>query len=62
MSLATDALDDDPLLTPREVAQQFRVSPKTVYRWATSGQLPRVLTPGGHSRFRRSVVQAALKS
>lgn len=28
------------------------VSPKTVYRWATAGQIPCVLTLGGHRRFR----------
>jgi excisionase family DNA binding protein len=55
-----DALDDDPLLTPREVARIFRVDPKTVSRWASSGRIPSIQTPGGHCRFRRSAVLAVL--
>ena len=30
--------DAEPLLTPAEVATMFRVDPKTVTRWAKSGQ------------------------
>lgn len=53
---------DDRLLTPAEVASLFRVDPKTVTRWARAGRLKRVLTPGGHHRFRESVVRHALES
>jgi excisionase family DNA binding protein len=53
-------LNDDPLLTPDEVAQKFRVNRKTVIRWAGSGRIPCVRTPGGHARFRQSVVEALL--
>ena len=52
----SDALDDDPLLTPSEVAVLFRVDAKTVTRWAAVGRLPSLRTPGGHRRFRRSTV------
>jgi excisionase family DNA binding protein len=52
------ALDGDPLLTPGEVAHIFRVDPKTVSRWAKAGRLPSSKTPGGHVRFRRSVILA----
>lgn len=52
--------NDDPFLTPGEVANLFRVDPKTVTRWAKSGLLPSVRTPGGHRRFRTSVVMALL--
>lgn len=44
------------LLTPREVADRFRVDPKTVSRWAASGLLPFIKTPGGHRRYREQLV------
>lgn len=50
----------DRLLTPGEVAAAFRVGPRTVARWARSGRLPAVRTLGGHRRFRRGDVHAAL--
>ena len=50
----------DRLLTPGEVAQLFRVDPKTVSRWAMRGQLGSISTPGGHRRFRESEVTALL--
>lgn len=52
--------DGDRLLTPGEVASLFRVDPKTVTRWAKAGRVTRVRTPGGHSRFWESEVQALL--
>jgi excisionase family DNA binding protein len=54
----TDA--HDPLLTPAEVAAMFRVSPKTVTRWARSGKLTALRTLGGHRRFRSSEVRELL--
>lgn len=45
-------LDPDYLLTPGEVAQMFRVDPKTVSRWGAAGRLPSIRTFGGHYRFR----------
>ena len=33
---------------------------KTVSRWATSGKLASIRTPGGHRRFRESDVRAFL--
>jgi excisionase family DNA binding protein len=48
------------LLTPGEVAQLFRVDPKTVTRWAASGRLRSIRTPGGHHRFYRDDVLALL--
>lgn len=50
----------DPLLTPAEVAALFRVDPKTVTRWATSGRLPSIRTPGGHRRFYLSDIRRLL--
>ncbi|MBO0774564.1 MAG: helix-turn-helix domain-containing protein [Actinobacteria bacterium] len=49
------------LLTPGEVASLFRVDPKTVTRWAASGRISSIRTPGGHRRFRESEVRALLR-
>lgn len=51
----------DRLLKPSEVAQLFRVDPKTVGRWARSGKLPYIKTIGGHRRFRESDVRKLLE-
>jgi excisionase family DNA binding protein len=48
------------LLTPGEVADLFRVDPATVSRWAASGRLVSVRTPGGHRRFRETDITALL--
>lgn len=48
------------LLTPGEVAQMFRVDPKTVTRWASAGRIGSIRTPGGHRRFRESEVKRLL--
>lgn len=48
------------LLTPGEVADLFRVNPKTVTRWANAGKLTPVRTLGGHRRYRRSEVERLL--
>lgn len=57
MSVPRDA---DRLLTPAEVAHLFRVHPKTVSRWVSSGKLSAVRTLGGHRRYRASEVYALL--
>lgn len=49
-------MNPENLLTPREVAKRFAVDPKTVTRWARTGKLPSIKTPGGHRRYRESVV------
>lgn len=48
------------LLTPAEVAAMFRVSPKTVTRWARAGKLTALRTLGGHRRFRAAEVKELL--
>jgi excisionase family DNA binding protein len=50
----------DALLTPSEVAQMFRVNPKTVTRWARAGKLTAIRTLGGHRRFRASEIRRCL--
>ena len=47
-------------MTPAEVGALFRCDPKTVTRWAKSGKLTSVRTPGGHRRYRESEVRALL--
>jgi excisionase family DNA binding protein len=49
------------LLTPGEVAQLFRVDSKTVTRWAQSGKLNSIRTLGGHRRYDRAEIEAALR-
>ena len=56
----TQAFEPEPLLTPAEVAQWFRVDPKTVTRWAQAGRLTSIRTPGGHRRYREAEVRALL--
>ena len=53
--------DAERLLTPAEVAQLFRVHPKTVSRWVQSGKLSAVRTLGGHRRYRANEVYALLE-
>lgn len=51
---------EDRVLTPGEVAEIFRVDPKTVTRWAAAHRIGSFRTPGGHRRFRESEVRALL--
>jgi excisionase family DNA binding protein len=53
--------NNERLLTPGEVAALFRVDPKIVTRWAASGRIIRIRTPGGHRRFRESEVRTLLQ-
>ena len=46
-----------PLLTAAEVAKIFRVDPKSVTRWAVNGKIVSIRTPGGHRRFRETVIR-----
>ena len=56
-----DLETEETLLTPAEVAQMFRVNPKTVTRWAKAGKLSAIRTLGGHRRFRASEVNRCLE-
>ena len=51
------AVNTEALLSPAEVAQLFRVDPKTVTRWANNGKLTSMRTLGGHRRYRESEVR-----
>lgn len=48
--------NENELMTPAEVAELFRVDPKTVARWADNKKLPFIRTLGGHRRFPRKEV------
>lgn len=48
-------------MTPGEVAELFRVDPKTVTRWAVAGKIQSMKTPGGHRRFRVADVRACFE-
>ena len=54
--------DQEVLLTPSEVAQMFRVDPKTVTRRAKAGKLTAIKTLGGHRRYRESEVRSLLST
>ncbi|WP_406531075.1 BldC family transcriptional regulator [Streptomyces sp. I8-5] len=49
------------LMTPREVADVFRVDVKTIARWAKLGKLSSIRTLGGHHRYRRAEIEALLE-
>lgn len=53
-------MHDDNLLTAGEVANRFRVTRKTVTRWADAGKLSFVRTCGGHRRFFESEITSML--
>jgi excisionase family DNA binding protein len=54
------AFESEPLLTPAEVSQIFRVDPKTVTRWARAGRISSVKTLGGHRRYPESEIMKVL--
>ncbi|MGI9120709.1 MAG: BldC family transcriptional regulator [Acidimicrobiales bacterium] len=56
-----DVQTPETLLTPSEVAQMFRVNPKTVTRWARAGKISAIRTLGGHRRFRSSEIERCLQ-
>lgn len=50
------------LLTPAEVAQLFRVDPKTVTRWAKAGRVSCIRTLGGHRRYPVREIEELLRA
>ena len=49
------------LLLASEVAQIFKVSPRTVTRWGQNGKLPPPVRVGGVTRWRRSDIELMLR-
>lgn len=54
--------EPDRLLTPSEVAELFRVNPKTVTRWARAGKISAIRTLGGHRRFSESEIRKLMEA
>ena len=54
-------IQHEPLLTPAELATKLRVDVKTTSRWAKSGKLHAIRTPGGHRRFYENEVNALIR-
>nr|WP_106248489.1 BldC family transcriptional regulator [Allonocardiopsis opalescens] len=48
-------------MTAQEVANLFRVHPKTVSSWARQGKLTYIRTLGGHRRYTADDVRQLLK-
>jgi excisionase family DNA binding protein len=51
----------EPLLTVAEVADQLRLDPETIRRWAREGRIKAIALPSGLWRFRRSDVEDLLR-
>jgi len=52
----------EPLMTPAEVAETFRVSTEAVRRWVRAGRLTPVRTPGGRARYSAADIRALLNA
>lgn len=59
--MARPKVEYEPLLSPAEVAEMFRVSTTTVSRWANAGRIRVTYTPGGHRRYYESEIRKMLK-
>ena len=62
MTIRKRDLDAEPLLTPAEVADLFKVHPLTVTRWANQGRIGSIRTLGGHTRYKRAEVLRLLRA
>lgn len=49
--MALELSNDETWLTLGEAAELLNVHPTTIRRWANNGDLPAMVTPGGHRRF-----------
>lgn len=55
--MTAPALDTDPWLTAREVAEHFRVPVKTIREWRYQGTGPHGVRIGRHLRYRLSEIR-----
>jgi len=55
-----DQSTNETWLSLTQAADRFNVHPTTLRRWANKGQIPYILTPGGHRRFALSSVESFL--
>ncbi|MFP3854316.1 MAG: MerR family transcriptional regulator, partial [Anaerolineales bacterium] len=51
------SMPEDKWLTTTEAAERLGVHPATIRRWADEGDLPMMMTPGGHRRFALSDIE-----
>ncbi len=58
---ATDSTGIERLFDVQEVAEQWKVSPKSLHRWAREGRIPAVKF-GRLWRFRKSAIDEYLNS
>ncbi len=49
------------MVTRKEVAKFFGVSPKTIWVWSNTGKLPFTLTPGGRRRYDLEQIKRTFK-
>lgn len=50
----------DEILTPKQVADEWHVSVRTIQRYIANGLIKATRLPSGHARIRRSDAEAAL--
>ncbi len=60
--MSTQYPDTETWLSLSEAAKRLNVHPTTLRRWADNGDIPCLLTPGGHRRFALSDLQAFAKN
>ncbi len=58
----TQVPETEEWLSLQKAADILNVHPTTVRRWANDGQIPVLLTPGGHRRFAKSALQQFLNN
>lgn len=51
-----------PFLTPEELAEELRVTIRTVYRWRRNDEGPPAIKVGGQLRYRRTDVEQWLEA
>lgn len=50
-----------PLLKPDEVAQWLSISPRTLWRKVSKGEIPKPVRVGGSTRWRADVIESWLE-
>ncbi len=61
METQTQAVEDNTLITLRELALMARKSYRTIMKWQSEGKLPPRAAVPGHPRYRLSDVEAWMK-
>lgn len=55
--MSSNFANEDPILSLTEAAERLGVTPQAILRWAESGKLHYVLSPGGLKKFRESAIK-----